>query len=225
MAFRTQYSYFEYQVIPSGLSNSPTDFQGYINEILAEKIDVIVIIYLNDNWIFTNKGDHVDIIWYILDQFQKHFLYANQKKCQFHQKEERFLGNMISQQGICIENKRSKTICDGTEPLSVQDSQVFFGFANFYRRFIYSFSCTGIPLTFMLKTMGSDFLTRLVTIGEGSTTQLVSIKDSNIIDGPYTKQGRDIERVDSNSNKADEFGVVDINSTKVSKLVKSQDLV
>ena len=34
-AFRTRYGHFEYQVMPFGLSNAPTTFQGYVNKILA----------------------------------------------------------------------------------------------------------------------------------------------------------------------------------------------
>lgn len=39
-AFRTRYGHFKYQVMPFGLSNAPTSFQGYINKILAEKLDI-----------------------------------------------------------------------------------------------------------------------------------------------------------------------------------------
>ena len=42
------YGHFEYQVLHFDLSNAPTSFQGYINKILAEKLNVFVIIYLND---------------------------------------------------------------------------------------------------------------------------------------------------------------------------------
>ena len=31
-----------------GLSNAPTSFQGYINKILAGKLNIFVIVYLND---------------------------------------------------------------------------------------------------------------------------------------------------------------------------------
>lgn len=52
-AFRTQYGHFEYQMMPFGLSNAPASFQGYINQILAEKLDIIVIVYLDDMLIYT----------------------------------------------------------------------------------------------------------------------------------------------------------------------------
>ena len=50
-AFRTQYSYFEYQVMPLGLTNAPASFQRYINKILAKKLDIFVIVYLDDIFI------------------------------------------------------------------------------------------------------------------------------------------------------------------------------
>ena len=50
--FRTRYEYFEYQVIPFGLSNIPVSFQGYINKILVEKLDIFVMVYLDDIFIY-----------------------------------------------------------------------------------------------------------------------------------------------------------------------------
>ena len=52
-AFQTRYGHFEYQVMPFGLSNAPASFQGYINKILAEKLDIFVIVYLDDIFIYT----------------------------------------------------------------------------------------------------------------------------------------------------------------------------
>ena len=39
--------------MPFGLSNAPTTFQRYINKILAKKLDIFVIIYLDDILIYT----------------------------------------------------------------------------------------------------------------------------------------------------------------------------
>ena len=35
------------------LSNTPASLQGYINKILAKKLDVFIIVYLNDILIYT----------------------------------------------------------------------------------------------------------------------------------------------------------------------------
>ena len=35
-----------------GLSNAPASFHGYINKILAKKLDVFVIVYLDDILIY-----------------------------------------------------------------------------------------------------------------------------------------------------------------------------
>ena len=52
-AFKTRYGYFEYQMMPFGLNNASATFHGYINKILAEKLNVFVIIYLDDILIYT----------------------------------------------------------------------------------------------------------------------------------------------------------------------------
>ena len=55
-AFRTRYGYFKYQIMLFGLSNAPTSFQGYINKISTEKLNVFVIVYLNDILIYTKDA-------------------------------------------------------------------------------------------------------------------------------------------------------------------------
>ncbi len=62
--FRTRYGHFEYQVISFGLTNVPATFQGSINKILVEKLDVFIIGYLDDIFIYTeSEGEkHVQAI-------------------------------------------------------------------------------------------------------------------------------------------------------------------
>ena len=54
-AFKTRYGHFEYQIMPFGLTNTPATFQGHINKILAEKLNVFVIVYLDDIFIYTKS--------------------------------------------------------------------------------------------------------------------------------------------------------------------------
>ena len=70
MVFRTQYGYFKYQVMLFGLSNTPATFQGYINKILAEKLDIFIVVYLDDILIYTKdlRQPHVEAVYWVLDQ-------------------------------------------------------------------------------------------------------------------------------------------------------------
>ena len=51
--FQTRYGHFEYRVMPFGLFNAPASFQGYINKILAKKLDNVVIVYLDNILVYT----------------------------------------------------------------------------------------------------------------------------------------------------------------------------
>ena len=51
--------------MPFRLSNASTSFREYINKILAEKLNVFVIVYLDDILIYTkykNQG-YIDTVW------------------------------------------------------------------------------------------------------------------------------------------------------------------
>ena len=42
--------------MPFDLFNAPVSFQRYVNKILAEKLDVFVIVYLDDILIYTENA-------------------------------------------------------------------------------------------------------------------------------------------------------------------------
>ena len=157
-AFRTWYGHCEYQVMPFGLSNAAASFQGYINKILAKKLNIFVIVYQDHIFIYTEDPGqgYMEAVWWVLDVLQRHRLFANLKKCWFHKDEIYFLGYIVSAQGIRMEDKRIEAVKNWPEPTSVKDIQVFIGFANFYWRFIQGFSRITVPLTSILKTTGSS---------------------------------------------------------------------
>ena len=56
MVFKTQYSYFKDQVMLFGLFNTLAIFQKYINKILAKKLNIFIIIYLDDILVYTKNS-------------------------------------------------------------------------------------------------------------------------------------------------------------------------
>ena len=137
-AFGTRYGHFEYKVMLFGLSNAPASFQGYINNILAKKLDIFVIVYLDDILIYTEDPGwgHVKVVRWVLDVLQRHGLFANLKKCRFHKDKVRFLGYIVSAQRVGMEDDQIEAVKNWPKPTSVRDIQMFIRFANFYWRFI-----------------------------------------------------------------------------------------
>ena len=68
IAFRLQYNHFEYQMMPFGLTNALASFQGYINKIFVEKLNIFVIVYLDEILIYIDdNGDrHVTAVRWVL---------------------------------------------------------------------------------------------------------------------------------------------------------------
>ena len=56
--------------MPFGLSNAPAIFQRYVNKILAEKLDIFIIVYLNNILIYTKDPGrpYIEAVQWVLDQ-------------------------------------------------------------------------------------------------------------------------------------------------------------
>ena len=183
-----------------GITNAPASFQGYINKIFAEKLDIFVIVYLDDILIYTNddRNGHVSAVWWVLEQLRKFSLFANLKKCWFHQEEVRFFGYMVFSKDICMEDKRIEAVKQWLELQLVRDIQVFLGFANFYWQFMQGLSRIAAPLTLMLK------------ISEGTESKIRLSEGGVGVDGSRARRGRskqsDRRKIDDDEVDGGEVG-------------------
>ena len=110
-AFRTKYGHYEYLVMPFGLTNVPASFQQYINEALAEHLDIFVIAYLDDILIFSdNYEEHIQHVRAVLKKLEEASLQLKMKKYKFHVQETKFLGHWITIKDIKIKKSKIKTI-------------------------------------------------------------------------------------------------------------------
>ena len=178
--------------------------------------------YLDDILIYTDDdGDgHVAAVRWVLEQLRKFSLFANLKKCRFHQEEVRFLGYVVSSKGIRMEDERIKAVKQWPEPQSVRDIQVFLRFANFYKRFIQGFNWIAVPLASMLKTLSTKSAKprkgRVKVGGDGRAGRGQSKIDGSRMD--------DVE-VDGDEVEVDEVGKKVQNLSKSKKTVRSSDFL
>jgi len=81
MMFCMHYNYFKYLIISFKIVNTSAIFQIYINKALAELMNFICVVYLNNILIYLqSKKEHKHHICKILAQLQHYKLYANLKK-------------------------------------------------------------------------------------------------------------------------------------------------
>ena len=139
-----------------GLTNAPATFQSYINRALRGYIDDFCVVYLDDILIFSRTPEehqrHPELM---LERLRQAELYANVKKCSFFQDELEFLGFIVNKHGIQMDPSRVEAIraWKDNPPQTYRDIQVFLGFCNFYRRFIFGFSRIARPLHDLMKGM------------------------------------------------------------------------
>jgi hypothetical protein len=156
--FRTRYGAYKCKVLTEGLTNGPATYQRYINDILFDYLDVFCTAYLDDVLIYSeNELEHEEHVKKVLQRLHDAGLQANIKKCEFHVKRTKYLGFIVTTDGIEIDPEKVSVIKDWQPPRTIKGVQSFLGFCNFYRRFIRDYGVIAKPLVRLTKK-NSDFL-------------------------------------------------------------------
>ena len=151
-AFRTRFGLYEYLVMPFGLANAPSSFQNYINDTLKGYLDEFCTAYIDDILIFSQTLDeHHDHVKKVLKRLFDAGLQIDIKKCEFHVTSVKFLGLIITTEGIKMDPSKLESIQNWPAPGNTKDIHRFIGFLNFYRRFIKNFGSIVMPLTDLMK--------------------------------------------------------------------------
>ena len=100
-AFRIRYRHYEYLIMPFKLINAPALYQALINNALWEFLNEFMVIYLNNILIYSwNERQHAEHVHKVLQALKRYNLKVKLKKCKFHKKQMKFLGSILSTEGI-----------------------------------------------------------------------------------------------------------------------------
>jgi hypothetical protein len=133
--------------MPFGLCNAPATFQAFINSILNEFLDEFCSAYLDDVLVYSEtEEEHIVHCNKVLSKLCDAGLHLDIKKCEFHVTRVKYLGMILTAEGLQMDPDKVKAIQDWKDLRTVKDVQAFIGFANFYRQFIHKFTLIVRPL-------------------------------------------------------------------------------
>jgi len=107
-AFITRQGLFEATVMYFGFFNAPATFQSMMNNILGDLICIqLVMVYLDNILIFgTCLKEHRQLVKEVLKRLQFNDLYAKVEKCFFEQSSIKYLGVIISENKVQMNEEK-----------------------------------------------------------------------------------------------------------------------
>lgn len=151
--FRTRFGAYKCKVLPFGLTNGPATYQRYMNDVLFDYLDDFCTAYLDDILIYSdNELEHEHHVKKVLERLRNAGLQIDLKKCEFHVTRTKYLGFIISTDGIEVDPDKISIVKNWRPPTTVKGVQSFLGFCNFYRRFIRDYGIIARPLVNLTKT-------------------------------------------------------------------------
>ncbi len=119
---------------------------------MKEYIDKIVVVYLDDIFIF-NKilKEYKEYIYFILTALKQTNLYVNVHKNTFHSQKIDYLRFKIRLKTIEMNNKKIEIVKYWLQSTNIKEIRGFFKFVNFYRCFVKGFKRLTIPFIKLIK--------------------------------------------------------------------------
>ncbi len=100
-AFITHDGLYEFKVMPFGLTNAPATFQRFMDVVLAGLKWKCLLVYLDDICIFSRSFDnHLEDVREVFQRIREAQLKLKPKKCYLFQKEIKYLGHVVTVEGI-----------------------------------------------------------------------------------------------------------------------------
>ena len=138
---------WEGERMPFGLTNAPATFQRLMESCFHELHLSWCIIYLDNIIVFSQTPEeHVHRLKAVFNKLRAASLKLKPSKCDLFRKEIKYLGHVVSNEGVSTDPDKIKSATEWPQPTTVTEVRSFLGFVSYYRRFIPNFSEVAKPL-------------------------------------------------------------------------------
>ena len=146
-AFISHKGLYQFKVMPYGLMNAPATFQRLMDIVLAGLKWQCCLVYIDDVIIYSPSfNQHLNDLTEVFEALRGANLTLKTSKCHFCRKEIKYLGHIITQNGVKPDPDLVSAIKEFPQPQKIKDVQAFLGLTGYYRRFIQNYAKIAEPL-------------------------------------------------------------------------------
>ena len=157
-AFSCEYGFFEYRVLPQGVTNGCSTFQRIMTKVLEGHIGIRCFVYLDDVICWSEKDEnHINDVKAIIDRLRQYKLKIKLSKCKFARRKIEYLSHIITNGTLSPNPEKIAAVSQYKRPTTVKQLQSFLGLISYYRKFIKNCSTIASPLI-KLTEKTTDFI-------------------------------------------------------------------
>lgn len=125
---------WEFNRLPFGLKGAPPLFQRMMQIVLS---NTGVLPYIDDVILASpDFKDHISSLKTVLERFREHNLKVKPSKCYFAAKEIKYLGFLVSKDGIKPDPEKVSSLLNMSAPTTNKEVERLCGFINYLSRFV-----------------------------------------------------------------------------------------
>ena len=135
MTFIMRYGYYEFLIMPFGLTKAPAAFMDLINHVFRPYVDHFVIVFIDDILVYSkDRENHDKHLRVVLETLIKEQLYSKLSKSEFWLNEVSFLGHLVSEEGIRVDPRKIEVIIEWKPPRNVTEVHSFLGIGRLLQK-------------------------------------------------------------------------------------------
>ena len=142
-AFTAGHGLWQLNVMAFGLCSAPTTFQRLMDNILG---NLRCLVYLDDMIAHAKTFElEVQRLTLIFSQLRAANLKLNSKKCELFRHRVKFLGHLVSEEGVTTDLEKVVVVTHWAKLQNVRDVRSLLGLCTYYQRFVPSFADIARP--------------------------------------------------------------------------------
>lgn len=125
-AFCTPFGLYEFNRMPFGLCNAPSTFQRLKERIFCSCRYQSLLLHLDNVVIFSSSvQQHLERLEVVFFRLHQQGLKIKVSKCHFFQKQVKYLGHVVSAEGVATDNDKVAVVKNWASPFNLAELRSF----------------------------------------------------------------------------------------------------